>query len=90
MVHFYQGTTFRPEDGNTTITSDLAIEWADLGIVQILGDGCGCGVRIEVTPGVTMEPVTHNPNRPFMPEDMEEVATAPAATEEAPTPAKKK
>lgn len=72
IEHTWQGTTFRPADGNTTITSDLALLWASQGIVQILGDGCGCGKRIEVAPGVTMEPVTNNPNRPAMPEEIEE------------------
>ena len=85
--HIYRSNHFTPAAGITTIDSDKAIAWAAEGILDIVGDGCGCGNKVELAPGVTMDAVTENPNRPFMPEEIEEgEITAPTQQAKTPTP----
>lgn len=66
----HEGTTFRPADGITTIVSDLAIPWKAQGIVEIVGDGCGCG---ETVPDVEIKGATKQvfktAQRPAPPEE---------------------
>jgi hypothetical protein len=69
VEHTYRSNHFTPAAGITTIDSDKAIAWAELGLLTIVGDGCGCGNKVEVSPGVMMDAVTNNPNRPALPED---------------------